>query len=56
MNPKVEILKMYLGKKGQLVATFTAKVSFLHKEEGNEVSLRDSLPEDGRHWKQGDIR
>lgn len=44
MNPKVEILKLYLGKKGQLVATFTAKVSFAIKGEGNDVSYETHYP------------
>ncbi len=40
MDPKVEILKVYPAKKGHLLATFTAKVTFEGKYEAHFPNMR----------------
>jgi DNA-binding cell septation regulator SpoVG len=40
MDPKVEILKIYLAKAGHLLATFTAKVTFAGKYEVHFPNMR----------------
>ncbi len=40
MDPKVEILKVYPAKKGHLLATFTAKVTFGDKYEAHYPNMR----------------
>ncbi len=40
MDPKVEILKVYPAKKGHLLATFTAKVTFGDKYEVHFPNMR----------------
>ena len=40
MDPKVEILKVYPAKRGHLLATFTAKVTFGDKYEVHFPNMR----------------